>query len=298
MFLQQQKQEYTCRIPHHYFMNKKVVYVIIIISQSYLTAKVHRLRYSQCEKFHAQLEKTISQLRIITGLPAFPGKKLFGSHNNTVEGIQRRKIELKTYYNQLLQLDNIQALPQMVNFLPDTSDENELSQLILAQSAAQNFVFIIDSFKRHDDVVFYFIQVIDNKSKTKWRYKARYSDLRDIHEALKACKTKLPEFPKRNIFGTTNDSLEEIEKRRKGLEQYLNDLFSDPELCDNEVLVYFIQNSIRESKKLQKYDEQKMISQLKIKSTENNFQKKVINQSLKKSLYPIKQQSQEDESSI
>lgn len=34
----------------------------------------------------------------------------------------------------------------------------------------------------------------------------RYSDLRDIHEAIKNIKKNIPEFPKRKLFGITNDN--------------------------------------------------------------------------------------------
>lgn len=55
----------------------------------------------------------------------------------------------------------------------------------------------------------------------------RYSDLRDIHQALKNQKlaSVIPEFPKRKIFGITNESPNKIETRKQNLQDYLNDLF-------------------------------------------------------------------------
>ncbi len=35
-----------------------------------------------------------------------------------------------------------------------------------------------------------------------------------------------PNFPKRKIFGITNDSPEDIEKRREELERYFNEIFT------------------------------------------------------------------------
>jgi hypothetical protein len=56
------------------------------------------------------------------------------------------------------------------------------------------------------------------QTKYKWRFKARYSDLRDIHLALKAKKLKgIPDFPKRKIFGITNENPNDIEVRKNSL---------------------------------------------------------------------------------
>lgn len=71
-------------------VEKKVVYVVTFISHSYLLVKVHRMRYSDAEKLHTKVLKTIEQLRITASIPAFPGKRLFGSHNDTKQGILTR----------------------------------------------------------------------------------------------------------------------------------------------------------------------------------------------------------------
>jgi hypothetical protein len=87
-----------------------------------------------------------------------------------------------------------------------------------------------------DDIVLYFVQVRENATNAKWRFKTRYigpliagrySDLRDIHTALKDSKLSqlIPEFPKRKIFGITNESPNKIETRKQKLEIYLNEVF-------------------------------------------------------------------------
>ena len=64
------------------------------------------------------------------------------------------------------------------------------------------------------------------KEKEEWVFKSRYSEIRSLNEALSKCKSKLPEFPGRKIFGITNENPELIESRREKLEQHLNDLFN------------------------------------------------------------------------
>ncbi|CAD8199402.1 unnamed protein product [Paramecium octaurelia] len=259
-------QEFSCRIPHHKVINKKIVYVVIFVSHSYCSAKVQHLRYSDAEKLHNKIDKQLQQLRQSVNLPSFPGKKLFGSHNDSESGILRRRSDLQDYFNQLLKIDKLYSLPCLKQLLPDINDDKSDLVQYLEDRPLQQYNFIIDSYQQLDMFVLYFVQVIDNFNKSKWRFKTRYSDLRDIHQALKEqTKIVLPEFPKRKIFGITNDDPQEIETRKCNLQAYLNSLYANPELMNSEILDYFIQNSRRESKKLQKYDEQKILLKMKLK---------------------------------
>ncbi|CAK69069.1 unnamed protein product (macronuclear) [Paramecium tetraurelia] len=285
--------EFSCRIPHHQIVNKKIVYVMIFISHSYCSAKVQHLRYSDAEKLHMKLDKSLQQLRISVNLPQFPGKKLFGSHNDSEQGILRRRTELQDYFNQLLKIDKLYSIPYMKSMLPNIiENKNEITQfsqnkyynIINALRPEQQYNFIIDSFQQLDTFVLYFVQVLDNFNKTKWRFKTRYSDLRDIHQALKEqIKVNIPEFPKRKIFGITNDDPQEIENRKRNLEIYLNSIYAIPELSCTDILDYFIQNSRRESQKLQKFDEQKLLLKLKLQQKQQKqqqieqLQKKLLN---------------------
>ncbi|CAD8123961.1 unnamed protein product [Paramecium sonneborni] len=265
--------EFSCRIPHHKIVNKKIVYVVIFVSHSYCSAKVQHLRYSDAEKLHFKLDKSSQQLRLAVTLPSFPGKKLFGSHNDSEQGILRRRTDLQDYFNQLLKIDKLYSIPCLKSMLPDINDDkSELNQFLL-DKPQQQYNFIIDQFQQLDMFVLYYVQVIDNFNKTKWRFKTRYSDLRDIHQALKEqIKSNIPEFPKRKIFGITNDDPQEIENRKKNLEIYLNSIYANPELANTDILDYFIQNSRRESKKLQKFDEQKMLLKMKLKQKQQKQQ--------------------------
>ncbi|CAD8118954.1 unnamed protein product [Paramecium sonneborni] len=258
-------QEFSCRIPHHKVINQKIVYVVIFVSHSYYSAKVHHFRYSDAEKLHNKIEKQLQQLRQCVNLPSFPGKKLFGSHNDSKSGILRRRSDLQEYFNQLLKIEKLYSLSCLKQLLPDINDEKSDLVQYLQDKPLIQYSFMIDSYQQLEMFVLYSVQVIDNLNKTKWRFKTRYSDLRDIHQALKEqTKIILPEFPKRKIFGITNDDPQEIENRKCNLEVYLNQLYANPELNNSDILDYFIQNSKRESKKLQKYDEQKILLKMKL----------------------------------
>ena len=89
----------------------------------------------------------------------------------------------------------------------------------------------IDRYTLVDDVVIYYVRMRDLNSHEEWTFKTRYSELRNVHEALVESKIKnmylfddicRSEFPKKKIFGITNDSPEDIEKRREELEKYFN----------------------------------------------------------------------------
>ena len=53
----------------------------------------------------------------------------------------------------------------------------------------------------------YYVRLRDLNSHEEWTFKTRYSELRNVHEALQDSKVgPLPPFPKKKIFGITNDS--------------------------------------------------------------------------------------------
>lgn len=55
------------------------------------------------------------------------------------------------------------------------------------------------------------------KTKECYTFKSRYSELRSLNDALKdqKFKNKLPSFPKRKLFGITNENTDDINKRRE-----------------------------------------------------------------------------------
>lgn len=50
----------------------------------------------------------------------------------------------------------------------------------------------------------------------------------------------MPDFPKKKIFGITNENPDEIEKRRESLEKFLNDVFQIDEYVRNEVTQFML----------------------------------------------------------
>lgn len=63
----------------------------------------------------------------------------------------------------------------------------------------------IDRYTLIEDAVFYYVRLRDLNTHEEWTYRARYSELRNVHEALMQSKVKnLPSFPKKKIFGMTN----------------------------------------------------------------------------------------------
>ena len=141
--------------------------------------------------------------------------------------------------NILLTYDKLYCLPIIKSILPEQIQvDNPLAELAMqAQLQAESdkseqqfespYQFEIESYQTYEDIVVYFIIARDIQTKTKWRFKARYSDLRDIHLALKAKRFKelIPEFPKRKIFGITNENPNDIEMRKNNLQKYLNQVF-------------------------------------------------------------------------
>lgn len=91
------------------------------------------------------------------------------------------------------------------------------------KSVELNMQICIDRYTLVDDTVIYYVRLRDLNSHEEWTYKARYSELRNVHESLVESKIKnLPPFPKKKIFGITNESPDDIEKRREELEKYFN----------------------------------------------------------------------------
>lgn len=58
-----------------------------------------------------------------------------------------------------------------------------------------------------------------------------------------------PTFPKRKIFGITNDSPEDIEKRREELERYFNEIFTTKEIANTEVIKFFVEDSKKQAER-------------------------------------------------
>lgn len=116
----------------------------------------------------------------------------------------------------------------MGKFGEDEDDEEEKKIFSAPNEGGDVYRVKIDRYSVSEDIVNYFITFYDMVQQEDWTFKTRYSEIRNLHEALKQqkLKIKIPEFPKRKIFGITNENPEDIEKRRDQLEKYLNDVFS------------------------------------------------------------------------
>lgn len=58
-----------------------------------------------------------------------------------------------------------------------------------------------------------------------------------------------PPFPKKKIFGITNESPENIEKRREELEKYFNEIFNSKEVLKSDAIRYFIEESKKQAQR-------------------------------------------------
>ena len=58
-----------------------------------------------------------------------------------------------------------------------------------------------------------------------------------------------PSFPKKKIFGITNESPEDIEKRREELEKYFNEIFDVKEVVSSDAIKYFIEESKKQAQR-------------------------------------------------
>ncbi len=100
----------------------------------------------------------------------------------------------------------------------------------------------IDRYTLVDDTVIYYVRLRDLNTHEEWTYKARYSELRNVHESLEESGVKnLPHFPKKKIFGITNESPDDIERRREELEKYFNEVFDNKEVINSETMRYYIE---------------------------------------------------------
>jgi hypothetical protein len=136
-------------------------------------------------------------------------------------------------------MDKIATLEVMRKFyIPEVRENNSTSNQEI------NIQICIDRYTLIDDAVIYYVRLRDLNSHEEWVYKARYRELRLLHDALTEAKIKnLPNFPKKKLFGMTNENPDDIERRREELEKYFNDIFNVKEILNSEPIRYFIEES-------------------------------------------------------
>lgn len=73
----------------------------------------------------------------------------------------------------------------------------------------------------------------------KWELKKRFSDFHDLNECLKKVNGNLPALPGKTLFRIK--SHEEIDKRREGLERYLQNLAERVDIYSSQIFVKFLE---------------------------------------------------------
>lgn len=73
--------------------------------------------------------------------------------------------------------------------------------------------------------------------------------LREQHQESVSSWPLSPPFPKKKIFGITNESPENIEKRREELEKYFNEIFNSKEVLKSDAIRYFIEESKKQAQR-------------------------------------------------
>lgn len=91
-------------------------------------------------------------------------------------------------------------------------------------TGTQRYSFSFEDYKDQKDTILYTVVLTDTKHGKNYRFKTRYSDLREYHLLLKKewGETQLPKFPKRKLIGQTNDNPLEISERMEQLQVYFN----------------------------------------------------------------------------
>ncbi|CAD8119283.1 unnamed protein product [Paramecium sonneborni] len=233
--------------------NENVYYQITVTNVNYENeTKTTMNRYSQIKDFHDRLQKNVILLKLLLQLPQFPGISLFSKTNKNIERIKQRQIELETYFNELFSIDKILSLTPVQEYLPIDSTQNQ----------EMNISIKIDNYAIYDDVVVYSLLFKNNLVGDEWIYKQRYSEIKNIHDALldQGFKNKLPSFPTRKLFGQTNENPENIEKRKQNLQTYLNALFCIQEIKESQIIKFFISDSKKYHEKNLKLEELKKSS--------------------------------------
>lgn len=83
------------------------------------------------------------------------------------------------YVNELLQIEKLATLEVMrKHYIPDPA------QQVTSSGQDLNMQICIDRYTLVDDAVIYYVRLRDLNSHEEWVYKARYSELRSLHEAL------------------------------------------------------------------------------------------------------------------
>lgn len=84
----------------------------------------------------------------------------------------------------------------------------------------------------------FIIEVNDKLTGESWRFRKRYSNLRDAHKQLKSLDNRVPEFPPKKIFGSKNPRF--LQQRKADLEAYFNEIVKLSSLMQNSFTKDFL----------------------------------------------------------
>ncbi|CAD8120445.1 unnamed protein product [Paramecium sonneborni] len=251
------------RVQVDYEIQKDKVYYQILVTNinNENETKTTINRYSEIKDFNDQLQKNVCLLKLLLQLPQFPGRSFFSKTNDDKEKIIQRKIELETYFNELFSIEKILSLKPVQQYLPIDNTQNK----------EMNISIKIENYVIYDDIVVYSLRFKNNLEGDEWIYKQRYSEIKNIHDALldQGFKNKLPSFPTRKLFGQTNENPETIEKRKEDLQNYLNSLFCAQEVQESQIIKFLISDSKKYHEKNLKLEELKKSSTLKAQADFN-----------------------------
>lgn len=86
----------------------------------------------------------------------------------------------------LLSVEKLHCLEILKKFyIPDDNDP-----ISTAPTREFNMQICIDRYTLVDDVVIYYVRMRDLNSHEEWTFKTRYSELRNVHDALMESKIK------------------------------------------------------------------------------------------------------------
>lgn len=86
-------------------------------------------------------------------------------------------------------------------------------------------------YEQVDDYIEFVIEVSQKESGEAWRFKRRYSQLRDIHKQFKSLDSRVPEFPPKKLFGSKNPKF--LLQRKSDIENYLIEVSKLSKLMDS-----------------------------------------------------------------
>ena len=96
-----------------------------------------------------------------------------------------------------------------------------------------SYVIKIKEYELVGEHIEYIIEVTHKESGDSWKFRRRYSHLRDSHKQLKAIDGRVPEFPPKKIFGSKNPRF--LMQRKSDLEDYFNEVAKLGKLVESGV---------------------------------------------------------------